>query len=165
MTVSTRSSTARSRHELYCELSGVGREVPFSSVATDGNHHAPPDTSDSPAGDSEKQKGTKGRHYHPTSCTARMSVSLGNITIAARKKEPLVTTIAEGGDSQCIRLDLSCFHNHSSMDLDMRRHTKPQVEAFLEEHFADHHKDVISITSALHATWARLHQEGGGGQT
>ena len=163
MMVSTSSSTSSARHELHCELSGVGQRAPSSSAPTGDNHHAPPDTSDAAAGASEKSKGTKGRHYRPTSCPARMTVSLVNITKAARKKDPLVATIAEGGESQGIRLDLSYLHNHSSMDLDMRRHTKPQVEVFLEEHFADHRKDASSITSALHAAWARLHQEGGGG--
>lgn len=38
MMVSTCSSTASARHELHCELSGVGQKAPFSSAATDGNH-------------------------------------------------------------------------------------------------------------------------------
>ena len=163
MMVSTTSSTANAWHELHCELAGVGQKASCSSAPTGANYHGPPDASDAAAGDSEKCNGNKGRHYRPTSCPARMSVSLGKITIASRKKDALVATIAEGGESQCIRLDLSYLHNHSSMDLDMRRHTKPEVEAFLEEHFADHRKDASSITSELHAAWARLHQEGGGG--
>ena len=75
MIVST-STNAHACHDLHCELAGVGQKVLVSSSGTDGNLHAPAGASNGDAACSKKRKGIKGRHYRPTSCPARMTVSL-----------------------------------------------------------------------------------------
>lgn len=118
-------------HDLHCELAGVDQKVLGSLSATNGNIHAPHGASNGDAGCSKKRKGTKGRRYRPASCPARMIMSLGNIHRAAKflEREPLVATVLQAGESQCISLDFLRPQPQQHGSRQGRRIT-PHVEAF-----------------------------------
>jgi len=120
--VATFTSVTKAPRELTCELSGVIQKISPRDVAPkDHAVHG-------------RRRKKKSQHYRPTSCPSAIDVTIVRTTTAAYK-DPANARLTETGPKS-VKVVFSRLHNHSCVDLDLRRHVEPQVLDWLHARFA-----------------------------